>query len=506
MMPTGRLPSLLKQQIPSRAKAVALCHVARLSKARVSGPVVVQPRRASTSNTTEHKHTGPDGDTVDAGHISTTGQNSLPGQSRTPYWRTVEIWQDITEEQFMNHRWQTANIVEHRAKLIKFLHSTLPAKIPPAISDDKMQPAWTREEFVSDVEEGMKVAPMNVRLTPHILSVVNWADPLNDPIRRQFIPLKSTIVPDHPKLTLDSLHEEEDMPVKNLVHRYPDKVLFLATSVCPVYCRYCTRSYAVGGHTSTIKKNSIKPGRSRWEEMFKYIEQTPIIQDVVLSGGDSYYLQPEQLREIGERLLSIPNIKRVRVATKGLAVSPVRILNRSDGWTNSFLSLSNQGRKLGKQVAMHTHFNHPNEITWITELAAQYLFEQGVIVRNQTVLLRGVNDNVATMSALIRKLAELNITPYYVYQSDMVKGIEDLRTPLYTINELEKQIRGTIAGFMMPSFIVDVPGGGGKRLANSFESYDRESGLSTWKAPGVSGDETYEYYDPITTTTVQSTA
>lgn len=204
------------------------------------------------------------------------------------------------------------------------------------------------------------------------------------------------------------------------------------------------------------------------------------------------------MRCIGERLLSIPNVKRIRFATKGLAICPMRILDNSDGWTESFLDLSNRGRRVGKQVAMHTHFNHPNEITWITELAARHLFAHGVTVRNQTVLLRGVNDKLETMSTLIRRLADLNIQPYYVYQSDMVHGVEDLRTPLSTILDLEKNLRGTIAGFMTPSFVVDLPGGGGKRLANSFEAYDKEGGMSTWKSPGVAGDNVFQYFDPVT--------
>jgi lysine 2,3-aminomutase len=242
----------------------------------------------------------------------------------------------------------------------------------------------------------------------------------------------------------------------------------------------------------------MKPTSKRWEAMFDYIERTLTVQDVVVSGGDSYYLAPGHLRLIGERLLSMPNIKRFRFATKGLAVAPTRILDRSDGWTDTFIALSRQGREMGKQVAMHTHFNHPHEITWVTELAARFLFEQGVIVRNQSVLLRGVNDDLATMSTLIRKLADLNIQPYYVYQCDMVRGVEDLRTPLSTILELEKRIRGTIAGFMMPSFVVDLPGGGGKRLANSFETYDEKTGISTWRAPGVTAeDKEFKYFDPL---------
>jgi lysine 2,3-aminomutase len=194
----------------------------------------------------------------------------------------------------------------------------------------------------------------------------------------------------------------------------------------------------------------------------------------------------------------MPNIKRIRFATKGLAVCPNRIIDISDDWTEALISICKQGRSIGKQVAIHTHFNHPNEITWITELAARRLFERGVVVRNQTVLLRGVNDDVETMSTLIRKLADLNIQPYYVYQSDMVSGVEDLRTPLFTILDLEKSIRGTIAGFITPSFVVDLPGGGGKRLANSYETYDPATGKSTWRAPGVSGDKIFEYHDPVT--------
>jgi lysine 2,3-aminomutase len=231
--------------------------------------------------------------------------------------------------------------------------------------------------------------------------------------------------------------------------------------------------------------------------MFEYIEATPQINDVVVSGGDSYYLNPEHLTLIGQRLLDIPHVRRFRFATKGLAVCPMRITDTSDGWIDSFVALSDLGKEMGKQVAMHTHFNHPNEITFATRLAAASLFRRGVMVRNQSVLLRGVNDNVATMSKLIRSLADLNIHPYYVYQADMVKGVEDMRTPLSTILELEKQIRGTIAGFMMPSFVVDLPGGGGKRLASSYESYDEKTGVSIFQAPGVSVDKEFTYHDPL---------
>lgn len=231
--------------------------------------------------------------------------------------------------------------------------------------------------------------------------------------------------------------------------------------------------------------------------MFDYIESHTAVQDVVISGGDSYYLHPEQLSTIGRRLLSMPNIKRIRIASKGLAVCPMRMIDPGDDWAEALIRLSDFGRSIGKCVALHTHFNHAQEISWITELAARKLFGAGVTMRNQAVLLRGVNDSVAGMSTLIRRLADLNVQPYYVYQGDMVQGVDDLRTPLSTIIHIEKHIRGTIAGFVTPTFVVDLPGGGGKRPVTSYESYDEATGVSKWKAPGVKGEEVFEYHDPL---------
>lgn len=145
--------------------------------------------------------------------------------------------------------------------------------------------------------------------------------------------------------------------------------------------------------------------------MFAYIDRTPHLSDIVVSGGDGYYLAPEHLASITERLLSIPHIRRIRIASKGLAVCPSRILTPGDAWTEALISLSRNARKMGKSVALHTHFNHPREMSWVSRLAAQKLYEEGVTVRNQTVLLRGVNDNVKTMKSLIRTLADNNITP-----------------------------------------------------------------------------------------------
>lgn len=174
---------------------------------------------------------------------------------------------------------------------------------------------------------------------------------------------------------------------------------------------FCTRSYAVGADTDSVTKASLKPTRKRWELAFEYIASRPHLHDIVVSGGDSYYLQPEHIEMIGERLISLPNIQRLRFASKGLAVSPNRILDAEDPWVDALIAVADKARRAGKAMALHTHFNHPNEISWVTELASRKLFEAGVMVRNQTVLLRGVNDDVPTMSALIRKLADNNIFP-----------------------------------------------------------------------------------------------
>jgi lysine 2,3-aminomutase len=160
-----------------------------------------------------------------------------------------------------------------------------------------------------------------------------------------------------------------------------------------------------------VVKRKLAPAKKRWEAMLEYIENTPQLQDVVVSGGDSFYLTAGQLFDIGERLLNIDHIKRFRFASKGLAVCPSRFVDPSDDWTEALIAISNMGKMKGKAVALHTHFNHPNEITWVTKQAAQKLFREGVMVRNQTVLLKGVNDNVETMSALIRGLADNNIFP-----------------------------------------------------------------------------------------------
>ncbi len=397
---------------------------------------------------------------------------------RGPFWQRIPAYKDVTEEQFLDHMWQAKHTITKPAKLLEALRDLVPAG------------------FIEDAEAGFHRAPMSVRVSPYLLSLIDWSKPYEDPLRIQFIPLASRLLPDHPKLDLDSLHEQADAPVPGLTHRYPDKALFLALDTCPVYCRFCTRSYAVGVDTDEVEKVSLKVSNERWMRAFEYIRSRPELEDIVISGGDAYQLRSTQLEEIGDALLAMPNIRRMRIATKGPAVMPQKLLT-DHAWTDALTRIVEKGRKVHKEVVLHTHFNHPNEITGITEDAMYKLLERGIVVRNQSVLQRGVNDSPETMTMLVKRMGHLNIHAYYVYVHDLVTGVEDLRTSVDTAIFIEKHVRGSTAGFNTPTFVVDAPGGGGKRDCHSYEYYDRETGISVYQAPSVKPGQFFLYFDPL---------
>ena len=397
---------------------------------------------------------------------------------RGPFWQKIPAYRDVDEKTFLDHHWQAKHSITNADKLLRALGDLVSPK------------------FVEDAQLGFQRAPMSVRVSPYLLSLIDWANPYTDPLRIQFVPLASRLLPDHPKLGLDSLGERADAPVPGLTHRYVDKALFLALDTCPVYCRFCTRSYAVGIDTEEVEKFHVKAHADRWAKAFAYIGQRGELEDIVVSGGDAYQLRAEQISEIGDSLLRIPHVRRIRYATKGPAVMPQKILT-DDAWTDALTAVVEKGRKLHKEVVLHTHFNHPMEITGITEDAMNKLFERGITVRNQAVLQRGVNDTTAVMRMLVKRLGHVNVHPYYVYQHDLVRGVEDLRTPLQVALDLEKDVRGSTAGFNTPTFVVDAPGGGGKRDAHSYEHYDRTTGVSVYTAPSVKPGSFFTYFDPI---------
>jgi lysine 2,3-aminomutase len=207
-------------------------------------------------------------------------------------------------------------------------------------------------------------------------------------------------------------------------------------------------------------------------------------------------LTPAQLKYIGESLIKIPHIRRIRYATKGIAIFPQKILS-DDAWVDALTEVHQMAQGFGKQVVIHTHFSSPNEITKWTQKAMERLFTRGIMVRNQAVLQAGVNDDIETMVLLTRQLSFINIQPYYVYMHDMVPGCEHFRTTLREGIELEKALRGTTAGFNTPTIVCDLPGGGGKRHVASYEYYHEEYGISVWKAPYVKPGEFFTYFDPI---------
>lgn len=401
-------------------------------------------------------------------------ENLLQGE----FWRSIPAYKDVDEATFLDHVWQYRNSV----KTVDELANTVQDLVTP--------------KFLEDLRTGFHRAPMNVRVSPYAMALIDWANPYEDPIRTQFIPLASRLLPDHPKLSLDSLHELEDSPLPGLTHRYVDKALFLPTNVCPVYCRFCTRSYAIGGDTDVVEKAELATDPKRWQDAFDYIASRPELQDIVISGGDTYQLPAKSLKRIGDALLDIPNVRRMRFATKGPAILPSKILT-DHAWTDALVSVVDRGRSMGKDVVLHTHFNSPNEVTWITEKAMRLLFERGVFVRNQSVLIRGVNDDKETMRLLVKRLGYLNVHPYYVYMHDMVQGVEDLRTTIQTAVDIEKFVRGSTAGYNTPLFLCDAPGGGGKRDLHSYDHYDRENGIAVYSAPSVKPGQWFLYYDPI---------
>ena len=403
------------------------------------------------------------------------------------FWRAVPAYEHVDEATFLDHIWQG----RHSVKTTDELFETIGEIVDPT--------------FLEDAKEGFRRAPMAVRVSPYMIASIDWTQPYEDPIRRQFIPVASKLLPDHPRLTLDSLHEQDDAPVQGLTHRYVDKVLFLPLQTCPVYCRFCTRSYAIGPDTESVDKAALAKTPEQWKQAFAYIASRPEIEDVVISGGDVYQMAPKNVTLIGESLLEIPHIRRMRFATKGPAVMPMKILTDT-AWVDALTGVVDKGRTMGKDVVLHTHFNSPNEITEITRRAMNLLFERAITVRNQSVLIRGVNDDPHTMTLLVKRLSWVNVHPYYVYMHDLVKGVEEMRTSIQTSIDLEKHVRGATAGFNTPLFICDAPGGGGKRDVHSFDYYDRANGIAVYSAPSVKPGESFLYFDPIDTLSPEAQA
>ncbi|MDD2228992.1 MAG: lysine 2,3-aminomutase [Candidatus Cloacimonetes bacterium] len=279
-------------------------------------------------------------------------------------------------------------------------------------------------------------------ITPHYLSLIDHNNPL-DPVRLQAIPRIAETTVSLSDMA-DPLHEDADSPVPGMTHRYPDRVLLLLTDQCAMYCRHCTRRRKAGESDAPMPAENV-------EQAIDYIREHTEVRDVILSGGDPLTLSDERLDEILHKISLIDHVDIVRLGTRTPVVVPQRM-------TDSLLAIL----KKYKFVWLNTHYNHPNELGAAAVNALARLAETGIPLGNQSVLLKGINDNVDVMKALVHKLVKNRVRPYYIYQCDLSEGISHFRTPVSKGIEIIESLRGHTSGLCVPTFVVDAPGGGGK--------------------------------------------
>lgn len=301
----------------------------------------------------------------------------------------------------------------------------------------------TEEERAGVLLSGDKLA---MAITPHYFNLIDPNDP-DCPIRRQVIPrIEETW--ENPDEMADPCGEDSHMPVPGLVHRYPDRVLFLVTDRCAAYCRYCTRSRVVSGAGE-------QELHTDFEAAFRYLEKHPEIRDVLLSGGDPLLFSDARLDALLTRLRSIPHIEFVRLGSRVPIFLPQRI-------TPELCRMLQKHHPLF--VSIHT--NHPRELTLEVRAALERLANHGVPMGNQSVLLRGVNDDPEIMKSLVHKLLMCRVRPYYLYQCDLIQGSSHLRAPVSKGVEIIEALRGHTTGYAVPQLVIDAPGGGGKVPVN----------------------------------------
>jgi lysine 2,3-aminomutase len=282
-----------------------------------------------------------------------------------------------------------------------------------------------------------------VGITPYFAALVHRTD-LTDPLRITMIPVTEELKL-HPGESADPLAEDHSSPVPGLVHRYPDRVLFLVTNFCATYCRYCTRARLVG-QTGEYHFNT-----DQQEQAIEYIAAHPEIRDVLLSGGDPLTMDDRRLEWLLSKLRAIPHVEFLRIGTKIPAVLPQRV-------TPALTRMLRQYHPLWMSI----HFMHPDEVTPEAQEACERLADAGIPLGSQTVLLKNVNDDVETMKRLMHGLLKIRVRPYYLYQCDPIQGSAHMRTPIEKGLEIIEGLRGHTTGYAVPHFVVDAPGGGGK--------------------------------------------
>jgi lysine 2,3-aminomutase len=422
-----------------------------------------------------------------------------------PDWRRFPGWADVTDEDWRSAQWQRSHCVKNVGQLRALLGDLV---------DDR---------FYADLEADIeRAATMSMLVPPQMLNTMaRYAEPAGpgsltdafyaDPIRRYMLPVFSDRRTDwtsHPHATRDSLHEHEMWAVEGLTHRYPTKVLAELLPTCPQYCGHCTRMDLVGNSTPTVDKlKFIAKPDVRLSEMLDYLRSNPGVRDVVVSGGDVANMPWPRLEAFISALLEIENIRDIRLASKAFAALPQHWLQ--DEVRSGMERVATTARHRGVGLAIHTHVNSAQTVTPLVAEATRAMLEVGVRdVRNQGVLMRGVNATVSDLLDLCFSLLDgAGIMPYYFYMCDMIPAAEHWRLSVWEAQALQHGIMGYLPGFATPRIVCDVPYVG-KRWVHQVHEYDRERGITYWTknyrtgietADAAALERTYEYYDPIHT-------
>ena len=416
----------------------------------------------------------------------------LTRQFVEPDWQRIPGYKGVSTADWESALWQRKHTVKNLKELKEALGALLPDSLALAIDRDQKERAT-----------------MSLLITPHMINTLDFSDLWNDPLRRYMLPAfddRRTDWPSHPRASRDSLHEAEMWKVEGLTHRYPTKVLAELLSTCPQYCGHCTRMDLVGNDVAQVDKVKFHtPQPERWKQILEYLQQSPHVRDVVVSGGDIANVPIVQLEPFVSALMDIPNIRDIRLASKGLMGIPQHFLQ--DTVMRAMERLAKKAVSRDIDLAVHTHVNNANQVTPLLGKAAKKLFEVGLRdVRNQGVLLHGVNATSKDLLELSFMLLDhAKILPYYFYMCDMIPNSEHWRVSVGEAQKLQHDIMGYMPGFATPRIVCDVPYVG-KRWVHQVAEYDREKGISYWTKNYRTGIEEsdpdamsrrYEYYDPI---------
>jgi lysine 2,3-aminomutase len=379
-----------------------------------SSATATVPAHADTESASRTERNGVRVDSAHAQGRSLRVENPLTIQFRERFYP------DTTDAEWDDWRWQS----RHRVKTLEQFEKMLDL-------------SFEERDVLSD---GGTLLPTAV--TPYYMSLLDPENPLQA-LRKTVVPTTREFVRTAGEAD-DPLGEDGHSPVPGLVHRYPDRVLLLPLDFCSTYCRYCTRSRVVG-------HGEIQPNVQRLEAIFHYLEEATQVRDVLISGGDPLALSDEKLDWILGRLRAIPHLEFIRIGTKMPAVLPQRITPE----------LCNMLRKY-HPIWMSVHFLHPEECTPEAKQACTRLVDAGIPLGSQTVLLKGVNDEISIMQQLVHKLLLMRVRPYYLYQCDPISGSSHFRTPVSKGLEIIQGLRGFTTGYAVPTYVIDAPGGGGK--------------------------------------------